>query len=474
MPAERDRIESPVSVLQLATTPATLDGGEFALAAGIVVVMVLANAFFVATEFATIGARIARIEQRADDGLKAAERLLPILADPRRLDDYIAGCQVGITISSLALGAIAQNRIAPWVESRLAEYAIGPAGARAIAIIGVLSVLTTFQIVIGESVPKTIAMRVPERLALLTSRPMQIIMVILQPLIRLFNGAARVLMRAFGTSEIASHGRFYSPEEIGHLAAQSTLEGKLGEGERAMLSNALDLGAKKARQVMIPRNRLVTANVATPVDQLLTRVAACPFSRIPVYADSPDELLGIVHVKDLYRLHRGEEADIGSIVRPVPTFSEHVEVHRVWQALAQGRHDLAILLDEFGGTAGILTQEDLIEEIIGEVQDEFDEESARFSRSADGGVPLVRGDVLVADANDALGVRLPMDTADTVGGLVIAALGRVAAEGDSVVVDGVELRVTEVRGNWVARVSVLPLDSAESGYSDTPRTVTSP
>ena len=442
-------------------------GGQIAIAGLVVVAMVLANAFFVATEFSTIGARLARIEQRAEEGVQAAKRLMAILAEPNRLDDYIAGCQIGITISSLALGALGQQTLAIWVESKLVGLPFGQGGARAISIIGVLAVLTTFQIVIGESVPKTIAMRLPERLALATNRPMGLAMLILQPLIRVLNGAARFLMRAFGAEEIASHGRFYSAEEIGLLAVQSFHEGKLDEGERAMLSNALDLGARKARQVMIPRNRLVMADVSTPLDQLLARVAACPFSRIPVYEDSPDHLVGIVHVKDLFRLHVEKTGDVRSIVRTVPTFSEHVEVHQVWQALAHGRHYLAILIDEFGGTAGIVTQEDLIEEIIGEVQDEFDEESARFVHAPGEGSSLVRGDVLVADANDVLGLRLPKDGADTVGGLVVSILGRVAQTGDSVTIGDVELRVTEVRGNWVARIAVImPNEHSDSPGSE--------
>jgi len=419
-----------------------------------------ANAFFVGVEFSTLAARRPRIAEAADAGSIPAERLSQILRDPGRLDNYIAGCQLGITVSSLILGAFGQRALAARAAALLGErFVLSETAATTLAVIAVLTSLTTFQIVMGESVPKAVAMRLPERVAVTLSAPMAALMAAFRPFIAVLNGSARLILRAMRISTVQAHSRIYSAEEIGLLALDSSVAGMLSHDEHSMLTNALELSRRKARHVMIPRNRLVLADVNTPVSDLLARVAACPFSRLPVYEDSPDNIIGIVHLRDLFMLERTGAGDVRSIVRPVPVFPENAPVHRVWQVLARQSYYLAVLLDEYGGTAGIITQEDLIEEIIGEIQDEFDRETARITTVVRNGqaVPSVRGDLLVSEVNHALGLELPTDSADTIAGLVVAELGRLGRVGDQLRLAGIELQVAEVRGNWIGRVEVRPI-----------------
>ncbi len=436
----------------------------------VIFLMVGINAYFVAGEFATIGARRTRLEGLAEDGSLAARKLIPIVEDPVRLDNYVAACQLGITISSLVLGFYGERSLSGILETAILDAGLlSPGMAGTVSTVAVLALLTIFQIVIGETVPKTIAMRQPEKIALLMSAPMLFTVRMMQPAITLFNGAAIILMRLLRVNRDVSHSRVYSPEEIQALASESQLAGALGTIERTMLDNALELSALKARMVMIPRNRLVIGRADTPVEQLLTKVVTSPFSRLPLVDEDPEHIIGIVHLKDLFRLSLEGVDDVRSVIRPVPALPENTPVHEVWQALTRQRRYLAVLIDEYGGTAGIVTQEDLLEEIIGEVQDEFDEETTRWIEAPEGGTVLVRGDVLVVDVNSGLNLLLPTDRADTIAGLVLDELARIPAVGEVVTIDGVTLKVTQKRRNWVAQVAVTrpePIPDAASESSD--------
>ncbi len=380
----------------------------------ITLALVLVNTFFVLSEFASVRSRRTRVEQLAEAGDSRAAALVPILNSPMRLDRYVATCQVGITASSLALGFYAQDALAPllagWLDGLVAE-----AVAAALATVLALLALTALQIVLGELVPKAIAIRHPERAALLSVRLMGVSEQLFAPIVWLFNGSANALLRAMGIAGPASHSHVHSPQEIELLVTESGRAGALDAMERQMLHNAFELSQLVARQVMIPRNRLVLAAVNTPVVDLMDLLAASPFSRVPVYEGTPDNVLGIVHLKDLLRLTVAGRGTVAEVVRPVPVVPEAMPVGDLWQLLHQRQTYLALVIDEYGGTAGIVTQEDLLEEIIGEVQDEYDSETEPIVYLADGQVS-VRGDMLVEHVNDVLGLELPTDQADTIGG----------------------------------------------------------
>ena len=433
----------------------------------IVGLLVSLNALYVAGEFSLVSARRTRMIRLADEGNRLAQVVLPVLEDPRKLDNYIAASQVGITLSSIVLGIYGQQRIAPLIEPWLARLPLGglSSGGSEVAAAGsaailVLIVMTMVQMILGELVPKSLAIQYPERLALITALPMKWSAdYVLKPLIVLLNGSGALILRSLGV-EYGGHAHIHSPEEILILVKESHRGGLLDAKERQMLSNLFRASTKRAEDIAVPRNRVVAADVDEPLAQVLRRVADSAYTRVPVFKDDIDHIIGFVHLRDLFNLYQSDrKAALRTIMRPVPFVPETLPIVEVWTRLNQVQSYLAIVFDEYGGTSGLITREDMIEELFGELQDEFDHERALISPSgADRFV--VRGDMLIADLNDQLDLRLPHDLAHTIGGLVVEGLGRMPQVGDTVEVAGVRLHVEAVKDLSVSQVClILPADS---------------
>ncbi len=423
----------------------------------VIVALLLINALYVAAEFATLSSRRARLAQMAEEGNRLAGIMLPIVEDPRRLDAYIAACQLGITLSSLVLGFYAQAALSPVVAPWLEQLGISSGvAALSLAATIVLLVLTGFQVVIGELVPKNIAVQYPERLALLTAVPLRWSLVVFQPLIWLFNGSAQVLLKLLGVEPVREHTHVHTAEEIAILVEESGAGGLLDRQERRLIENTLWMRRASVRQIMVPRIRVLAASVDTPCEQLFSQLAGSYFSRLPLYQGSIDNMVGVVHLKDLLCLHAQasmEAVDVRQVMTPALFIPESMPADEAFALLQRKRNHVAIVLDEFGGTAGIITLEDLIEEIFGEVQDEFDQEIPLF-RILPGNRVLVRWDWLIEDLNELLDLKLPSEAADTIGGLVLSELAHVPEVGEFVEVAGVALRVERVEGNGVTAVSL--------------------
>lgn len=426
--------------------------------------MILANALYVAAEFATVSSRRTRISQLATQGNRFAQALLPIMEDSKALDRYVAACQIGITVSSLILGAYAQNalavRLVEPISGLLAQLGqTDSAGAAVIAaetlsVIGVLVIITTLQVILGELLPKSIAIQYPERIATSLVLPMRVSLQLFTPLIWLFNGSATVLLRLLGYSAEEKSARAHSPEEIELLVTESHEGGLLEDSERRMLRNAFRLRELSARQVMIHRTKMLATPVDTAVQEILQMAIEAGFSRIPIYRDSIDDIIGFVHVKDLFRLHVEGQTDIRSVMRNVLFVPETLPVVDVWQQLNTGGQYLAVAFDEFGGTAGLITLEDLIEEIFGELQDEFDDEMAMVARDKEGRIYL-RGDLLVSDVNEYLELDLPVEATDTLGGLVFSQLGHLPEVGNEVKFGDTVIRIETTEDFSIREVSLL-------------------
>ena len=424
-------------------------------------VLIFFNALYVAAEFATVASRRTRIQQMAADGNRRARALMPILTDPHKVDNYVAGCQVGITVSSIAVGIYGQNALATRLAGPLTTmlsnqtlFDINPTVvAESVAVILVLTILTGLQVIIGELVPKSIAIQFPERVALAVVYPMIVSLKVFDLLIRLFNGSGRIILRVLRLNTDITHHQVYSPEEIEILVTGSHQVGLLDEEERQMLRNTFRLRDLTARHVMVHRTRFVSAPLDSNVETLMRLSLAEGYTRIPLYQDKIDNVQGFVHIKDIFRLHVEGVVDVGEIVRDVLYVPETMPILDVWEALNKKGQYMAIVFDEYGSTAGLITMEDLVEEIFGELQDEFDDESALVALDKDGRLYL-RGDLLVSDVNEYLDLDLPLETADTLSGLVLSELGRQPIEGDQVEFNGSALRVEAVADLGVAEVSI--------------------
>ncbi|MCP4418306.1 MAG: HlyC/CorC family transporter [Chloroflexi bacterium] len=445
----------------------------------VVAIMIFFNALYVASEFATVSARRTRISQLAGQGNRMAKMLLPIMQDSKKLDNYIASCQIGITISSLVVGAYGQNVIAQLLVSPLARLltsleptlaSIGvqstagwaePA-ATSIAITLVLVAITVLQVVVGELFPKSVAIQYPESVAMAVTVPMQITQFVIKytGLIALFNGSGNLILRFMKRPLKEKNGHAHSPEEIELLVTESHEQDLLSDEERQLLRNTFRLRDLTAKQVMLHRTRLVAAPLSSKVADLMQISLDVGFSRIPLYGDSIDEVTGFVHIKDLFRLYNQGSEDIASILREVVFVPETIPVLDLWKRLNTRRKYLAIVFDEYGGTVGLITFEDLIEEVFGELQDEFDNEMALIAKGKDGRIYL-RADLLVTDVNEYLELQLPLDNADTLGGLVFSKLGRPPIMGDKVAFGDVTIRVEAMADPSVSEVSLKLPSSGE-------------
>jgi putative hemolysin len=426
----------------------------------IISILILINALYVAAEFSTVTARRSRMVQYASEGNGLARLILPIMQDRQRLDTYVATCQLGITASSLLLGFFGQARLTPI----LAPYLSGIPGltetvAISIAATVVLISLTSLQVILGELVPKSISIQYPEQLAFLTAIPMRWSSILFKPLIWVFNGSGHFVLKLLGVDIKTHRLHIHAPKEILMLFEESSAGGLLDREERRLLMNALQLRQLAIRQVMIPRNRMVAASVDEQVDELLALLADSPFSRLPLFDTSIDNIVGIVHLKDLLCLRFTTlQKDVRQAMRPILFVPENNPVDEVFALLQRKRYHAAIVLDEYGGTAGFVSLEDLIEEIFGELQDEFDTDTTPHVTVLSEDQVIVRGDMLIEELNEALDLNLPSTEVDTVGGLVLSTLGHVPAVGEQISLEDLTMTVEAMDGKGITslRLEVTP------------------
>lgn len=431
--------------------------------------MIFVTGLYVAAEFATVATRRTLISQLAGEGNLMAQSLLPIMENSQALDKYVAACQVGISISSLILGAYGQSAIANRLidpltllihdaSPVLARIGIqtsadmAETAASSIAITGVLVALTVLQVILGELFPKSVAIQYPEKVALGLTLPMKWSLVVLSPFIWFFNGSGNLVLRLLGQHPNEKNAQVHSAEEIELMVTESHESGLLDDRERQLLRNAFRLRDLTARQVMVHRTRLVVAPVESTVLDVINIAIEEGFSRIPLYRETIDDIAGFVHIKDLFRLHVQNKEELQPIIREVVYVPEMMQAVDVWELLNTRRKYLAVVFDEYGGTAGLITFEDLIEEIFGEVQDEFDDEMALIAQGKDGRIYL-RGDLLVSDVNEYLELGLPEETADSLSGLVISELGRPPVTGDEITINQIAFRVEAMEDLGIAELS---------------------
>ncbi|MFQ5615310.1 MAG: hemolysin family protein, partial [Anaerolineales bacterium] len=327
--------------------------------------------------------------------------------------------------------------------------------AQSISVTVIILFLTALQVLLGELVPKNIGIQYPEQLALLTTIPMRWSVTIFKPLIWFFNGSGQLLMRLFGRDVIAEHAHIHSPREIMMLVEESSAGGLIQQEERRLLKNTLEMRESMVRRVMIPRTRMMAAPDNLTCDELFTLLADSQYSRLPLYRGNIDNIVGVVHLKDLLCLGQQlEQKNVTNIMRLVPFVPETMRVKTVFTLLQRKHLQVAIILDEYGGTAGMVSLEDLIEEIFGELQDEFDTYIPPFRLMPDNRL-WIRGDTLVEDLNEQLEeLNLPDEKVNTVGGLALNASGHVPDVGEEIEIEGWKFRVEKMRGRGVAAVSL--------------------
>lgn len=429
----------------------------------IILLLILANALYVAAEFAAVSVRDSQIRQLARKGNLTARRLLPILEDTQKLDRYIAACQIGITLSSLILGAYGQATIGLQFAGVLQSTAdMSPAAATSLSAITILVVLTTLQVVFGELVPKSLALQFPTTVSLYTYWPMRWSLTLYFVFIAVLNGSGLFLLRLLGVKGDGGHRHLHSPEELELLIAESREGGLLKPEEQERLQHALELGRRTVRQLMVPRRLVKMVDAAAPIEQVIELAIESPYTRLPVYRESRDNVIGLLHTKDLAARYaengdspNGGIRSIRALLRPMTNVPSSITADRLVQTFREQRSRMAMVLDEFGGVEGIVTLEDVLDEVLGEVADEFKGGQPVPERLPDGRVRLP-GLLRLDDAEDWTGVAWDDAEADTIAGIVLAELGRVPVEGEQVTIDGVVFEIERRDAQAIASMLVTP------------------
>jgi CBS domain containing-hemolysin-like protein len=404
--------------------------GRFAL----VLLLVLANGFFVASEFALVGVRRSRVSTLAAGGSRSARHLLTILD---QLDAYISATQLGITIASLALGWIGEATLTSLFEPvfiQLLPAAAATAAAHTVAIAVAFALITALHIVLGELAPKTLALQRAEAVALAVAKPMEIFYKLFRAPIWLLNEAGNLVVRLFGLRAMAGHGSVYSEEELRQLIELSHTGGQLQPGQRAILSRALDFSTLIARDAMIPRPAVEAVSETISLDELVARIRETGYSRIPVYRETLDQIVGVVHSKEVLAYwDNREEFALAAVMRPANFVPDSMRLDAVMRNMQEGHFHFAVVTDEHGGVEGIITLEDLLEEIVGEIEDEFDTEAQQLVQRRKDGSYLLDGLLPVRSANRRLGLALPEDGIyHTIAGFLMTQAGSVLREGDCI------------------------------------------
>ncbi len=435
------------------STEATLTLGTIAFRLAMVLLLVAANAFFVAAEFALVAVRRSRIDQLVAQGNRSAKVVQRAL---KELDRYISGTQLGITLASLALGWIGEPAIAVLVDAGLDLVGISlPEGAvhSGAAIFVAFLVVTFLHIVFGELVPKSVALIRPERVSLWVTRPLLVFSNVMSPFISFLNGTANRLLRLVGVEPASEGAHVHSPEELRLLVMQARAHGTLDESDSAMLAGVFDFHNKKAWDVMRPRTEVAAIAEEVEEEELRDILKTERYSRYPVYRETLDDVVGVLVAKD-YWLY---DADAPFVLRDhvrEPLFVPATRAaERVLEDLRRTRAHLAVVLDEYGGTAGILTLEDLVEEVVGDIADEYDQVN-RESMVTNGVLELA-GALSLVDVRSDYSLAIPEGDWTTLGGFAFSALGRLPRLGDRVAFPGGELEVVAMDGRRVAALRVL-------------------
>ncbi len=435
-----------------------MDVPSIGLSLFLVVFFTLLNGFFVAAEFAMVKVRPSRLHQLVEEGHSRAKMAHHVVT---HLDAYLSACQLGITLSSLALGALGEPAIARLIEPAMQSLGVPASVTHTIAFAVAFTVITFLHIVIGELAPKSLAIRKSEGTTLFAAMPLRFFHTLFFPAIWLMNGMANRLMQLIGIDPVSESESAHTEEEIRILMKESAKSGLIDAEELAMFDNMFHFSGRVAREIMVPRVDMICLDRNDPFAENVAIAEQEQHTRYPVCNASKDDIVGFIHIRDLYTT---KEHNLDRITRKILAVPASLEISAVLKQMQKARAHLALVMDEYGGTAGMLTIEDILEEIVGEIQDEFDDE--RPSIELDGEIYSIDGRMLLVELNERFGWEIEAEE-DSLGGWLYSRLGRAPLVGDSIEENGMVFQVTEVDHLRIVRVRMEPrapeTEAAESG-----------
>lgn len=379
----------------------------------IVILLVFMNGFFVATEFAMVKVRKSRIETLVHEGNKSARFTEKVVND---LNSYLSACQLGITLASLGLGWIGEPAVADILMPLFNLMHLPESAIHSISFVFGFAIITAFHIVLGELAPKSIAIISAENIALYTALPLIMFYKLTFPIMWTFNHSTNLVLRIFHISQVEEHEAAHTDEEIRLLVEDSYNHGLIDKTELTFVDNIFDFSETTVKEIMVPRTDMECISIDDTFDEIIETTLKEQFTRYPVYRESKDNIIGFIHIKDLYeqKIH-GDNQDIKGIIREIKFVPESLSISELLKTFKREKAQIAIIIDEYGGTAGLATIEDILEEIVGDIQDEFDEESKEINKNEEGNY-IVDGKVLIEDINELLETDINVENIDTIGG----------------------------------------------------------
>ncbi|WP_430791142.1 hemolysin family protein [Virgibacillus flavescens] len=417
-----------------------------------VAILILLTAFFVATEFAIVKVRATRLDHLIADGNKSAVYAKRLVDN---LDSYLSACQLGITVTALGLGWLGEPTVKHMLDPLFIGFGISEGLSDVLSFAIAFGVITFLHVVIGELAPKTIAIQKAEFITLVLSRPLIYFYKIMYPFIWLLNGSARLFIRLFGFKPVNEHEVAHSEEELRLILSESYKSGEINQSEMTYVNNIFEFDDRVAKEIMIPRTEMVCFFAEDSFEENLDVIKEGQFTRYPVAEEDKDHIVGLVNIKEIFtgHIHKDQES-LGSYIRPILHITEATPIKQVLIQMQKERIHMAIVIDEYGGTAGLLTVEDILEEIVGDIRDEFDTNEKPMIEEVDENTTLLDGKVLLEDINELFDIDLEDDEVDTVGGWIITH-NLDAEKGTTVEFSDYQFIIDEIDGYQIKKVKVV-------------------
>ncbi|MEH7457359.1 hypothetical protein CON65_10115 [Bacillus pseudomycoides] len=419
-----------------------------------VIVLIALSAFFVAAEFAIVKVRGSRIDYLITEGNKYAKSVKTIITN---LDEYLSACQLGITVTALGIGWLGKPALKHMFDVLFASWNVSPQLAEIMAVILVFMFITFFHVVVGELAPKTFAIQKAEQVSLLVAKPLLFFYRITFPFIWLLNGSAQYVTRKFGLQNAKDHEEVHSEEELRLLMSESYKNGEINQSEFKYVNKIFEFDDRIAKEIMVPRKEMYILDKDTPVKKALQIMSSEKYTRYPVVDGDKDHVIGFVNFKDIFTdfVNHGtvSKEKVEQYIRPIILVIESIPIHDLFLKMQRERTHIAILIDEYGGTSGLVTVEDILEEIVGDIQDEFDTDEQPEIQCVSETKTILEGKVLVSEVNTLLGLTIDDDGVDTIGGWILTKnLG--VEEGDIVEIETYKFCVKELDGHYIKRIEV--------------------
>ncbi|MED1283115.1 hemolysin family protein [Bacillus mycoides] len=419
-----------------------------------VAVLIACTAFFVAIEFAIVKVRGSKIDQFVLEGKKGALAAKKVTSN---LDEYLSACQLGITVTAMGLGALGEPTIERLLHPLFDKWNINPSIAGVLSLGIAFTIMTYLHVVVGELAPKTFAIQKAEKVTLLLSAPLIWFYKIMYPFIRLLNGSARMITGMFGLKPASEHDVAHTEEELRLILSESYERGEINQAEYKYVNNIFEFDNRIAKEIMVPRTEIIGLHVDNSLADHMEIIRDEKYTRYPVFGEDKDEIIGMVNVKDFFIRYMNKEtkefSSIQSYTRPVIEVIETIPIHNLLLQMQKKRIPLAVLYDEYGGTAGIVTIEDILEEIVGEIRDEYDEDERPPIQQMNEGHVVVEGKVLISELNDLLGLHMNDSDVDTIGGWILMQNYDIE-EGQTVNSEGYVFKILSKDPHQIKRVEI--------------------